>query len=80
MARETLHDRLVAALLRRGETIVTNTRATRYTVLTRTRPQTGEPLGFYYVGRGGALRAGRTVAGSHKVHADVRKQLHGDDG
>ena len=59
MARITIHDRLVAALQHRGEAIIADARSTRYTVLTRTRRETGEQVGFYFVGRAGALRAGR---------------------
>lgn len=78
MANATVHDRLVAALQRRGETVVSGSRSTRYTVLTRTRRETGERVGFYYVGKAGALRAGRTVADSHPVGADFRARLLGE--
>lgn len=77
MARPTLHDRLVAALQHRGETIVADARSTRYTVLSRTRPGTGETAGFYFVGKAGALRAGRTVANSRPVNAEFRAKLLG---
>lgn len=73
MATASLHDRLVAALQRRGETIVGDARSTRYTVLTR---KGGD--GFYYVGRAGALRAGRTVAGSIPVSGRLRAMLLGE--
>jgi hypothetical protein len=45
MARITIHDRLVAALQHRGEAIIADARSTRYTVLTRTRRETGEQVG-----------------------------------
>lgn len=77
MAKTTIHDRLVAALQHRGEAIIADTRSTRYTVLTRTRRETGEQVGFYFVGRAGALRAGRTVAESRPVGADFRAKLLG---
>lgn len=70
MARPTLHDRLVAALLARGERIVENARTTRYTVLTR---EGGG--GFYFVGKAGALRIGRTVADSHPAAESVRRRF-----
>jgi hypothetical protein len=75
MAKATIHDRLVAALQRHGEVIVPNTRSTRYTVLTRTRRETGEQVGFYFVGRAGALRVGRTVAESRPVPELLRARL-----
>jgi hypothetical protein len=77
MARITIHDRLVAALQHRGEAIIADACSTRYTVLTRTRRETGEQVGFYFVGRAGALRAGRTVGESRPVGADFRAKLLG---
>lgn len=77
MARTTIHDRLVAALQHRGEAIIADARSTRYTVLTRTRRETGEQVGFYFVGRAGALRASRTVGESRPVGADFRAKLLG---
>jgi hypothetical protein len=78
MARTSIHDRLVAALLQRGETIVADARSTRYTVLTRTLRETGDPVRFYYIGKAGALRAGRSVADSRPVGADFRARLLDD--
>ncbi len=76
MAKTTLHDRFVAALRMRGETIVDEARTRRYTVLTRTPDkETGEQVGFYYVGRGGALRYGHTVAGSFPVPDSFKTRL-----
>jgi len=60
-----------------AEAIIPDARSTRYTVLTRTRRETGEQVGFYFVGRAGALRAGRTVAESRPVGADFRAKLLG---
>ena len=57
MVKATIHDRLIAALQSRGETIVSNARSTRYTVLSRTRQGTSESVGFYFVGKAGALGA-----------------------
>jgi hypothetical protein len=62
---------------RRAEAIIADARSTRYTVLTRTRRETGEQVGFYFVGRAGALRAGRTVGESRPVGADFRAKLLG---
>jgi hypothetical protein len=74
----TIHDRLVAALIARGESLVPK-RSTKYTVLTRTRRDTGESLGFYFVGRAGALRVGRTVTESIPVPATIRRRLLGGE-
>jgi hypothetical protein len=70
----TIHHRLVAALIARGESLVPK-RSTKYTVLTRTRRDTGESLGFYFVGRAGALRVGRTVTESIPVPETIKKRL-----
>jgi hypothetical protein len=77
MVKATIHDRLIAALQSRGETIVSNARSTRYTVLSRTRQGTSESVGFYFVGKAGALRAGRTVVDSRPVNAEFRAKLLG---
>jgi hypothetical protein len=73
----TIHDRLVAALIARGESLVPN-RSTKYTVLTRTRRDTGESLGFYFVGRAGALRVGRKVTESIPLSDAIKKRLLGE--
>jgi hypothetical protein len=73
----TIHDRLVAALTARGETLVPG-RSTKYTVLTRTKRDTGESLGFYFVGRAGALRVGRKVTESIPVSEAIKKKLLGE--
>lgn len=84
MPKTTIHDRLVAALLARGETIVADARSTKYTVLTHSEPPPGgffdaptprRQLGFYYVGKAGALRVGRTVATSRPVNEAFRYAL-----
>jgi hypothetical protein len=72
----TIHDRLVAALRARGETMVPG-RSNRYTVFTRTCRETGQNIGFHFVGRAGALRFGRTVTKSIPVAAAVRARLLG---
>jgi hypothetical protein len=73
----TIHDRLVAALIARGETLVPG-RSSKYTVLTRTSRETGQKIGFYFVGRAGALRVGRTATESIPVPAAVRARLLGE--
>jgi hypothetical protein len=73
----TIHDRLVAALRTRGDTMVPD-RSSRYTVFTRTCRETGQKIGFYFVGRAGALRVGRTVTESIPVPAAVRARLLGE--
>lgn len=70
----TSHDRLVAALTARGERIVEDARTTKYTVVTR---EAGK-AGFYYIGKAGALRAGRTVAESRPVAAALRARFLGE--
>jgi len=72
----TIHDRLVAALTARSETLVPG-RSSKYTVLTRTSRETGQKIGFYFVGRAGALRVGRTVIDSIPVPATIRRRLLG---
>jgi hypothetical protein len=57
----TMQMRLVVALQARGAKLVTPSPTRKYIVLTR------EPWGFYYVGKNGALRVGRTVSGSIPV-------------
>ncbi|MBX6324333.1 MAG: hypothetical protein IRY94_21180 [Rhodospirillaceae bacterium] len=69
--RQTLHDRLVAGLEVHGWRVVEDARSTKYTVLTRD----GGRGGFYYVGKAGALRVGRTVAESRPVPAALRARL-----
>jgi hypothetical protein len=73
----TIHDRLVAALRARGETMVPG-RSSRYTVFTRTCHETGQKIGFHFVGRAGALRVGRTVTKSMPVAAALRARLLGE--
>ena len=71
---KTLHDRLVAALLGRGERLVAGARSSRYTVLTARSRNTGTPL-FHYVGRSGALRLGPNVAASTPLPERIKARL-----
>lgn len=76
MAKATLHDRLVAALLAAGERLVPDAATRRYTVLTCSHPKA--PQGWhYYVGWAGALRVGPTVSASRAVSEDLRNSLLG---
>lgn len=58
MPRRTIHDQLVDALVARGYRVATNSRTRRYTELVK------EGHRSFFVGRSGALRAGRTVSKS----------------
>ena len=71
MARKTIRDRLIDALIAKGSSIVENARTRRYTVLTR---YDGRP-GYLYVGRSGALRVGRTVSESRGIPEFVKARL-----
>lgn len=70
----TLREKFIAALIARGETEVKHT--FKYVVFTRNLA----PDTFYYVGRNGALRAGRTIASSFPMSdAFKQKLLNGGD-
>jgi hypothetical protein len=75
MAKKTLHDRIVAALLQRGEAITEDIDTRRYTVMTRTNRDAGTRDGFFFVGRSGALRTGYTVTKSRPVSEVWRTRL-----
>lgn len=64
-----LKDKFILALQRQGENIVENARVVNYTVMTR---REGD---YYFVGRAGALRAGRTVRSSVPVSSRRKEQL-----
>lgn len=63
----TQHEKLVAQLTKQGYREVAS-RSTKYVVLTK------DNLAFFYVGKAGALRYGRTVAESYSQDR-IRKQL-----
>ena len=67
MAKETNAARLIRALQARGETIITDVKARRYVVLTRSNPPSSAERRpwYWYVGSKGALRTGTTVAGAY---------------
>jgi hypothetical protein len=73
----TIHDRLVAALIARGESLAPK-QSSKYTVLTRTKRDTGESLGFYFVGRAGALRVGRKASETIPISEATKKRLLGE--
>lgn len=73
MAKQTIRDQLIQALERRGETIVQTAKSTKFIVMTR---QAG---GFYYLGKAGALRVGRTVAESRAAEYLRDTLLSGDN-
>lgn len=56
----TIQTKLIASLKARGETIV-QSRSTKYIVFTRNR----YPGEFFYVGKSGALRSGKTITDSY---------------
>jgi hypothetical protein len=64
----TIHDRIVDALIARGAELVQH-RTTKYTVLTRSGAT------FFFVGRAGALRAGRTIRLSRPVPSAFKAEL-----
>jgi hypothetical protein len=66
---KTIHDRLVEALIARGFEVVSYV-TRRYTVLTRS----GVTF-FFFVGRAGALRAGRTIRLSRPVPPTFKARL-----
>lgn len=77
MAKATIHDRLVAALQGHGETIVVGSRSARHTVITRTDRATGDSRGYYFIGKAGSLRVGRTKSESMTVNPKFRNMLLG---
>jgi hypothetical protein len=70
MAKQTLHDRFLAALLAKGMKLDPKARSSKYTVLT-----VPGKVGNFYLGSGGALRLGPSIAASHKVSDKIRAEL-----
>ena len=70
--KKTMQQKFIEALVRRGCVEIPN-RSSIYKVFTR---QEG---GFYYVGRAGALRVGKTIAGSFPVSEKFKKIILGPD-
>ena len=69
MAKLTLQQRLVDALVATGRGAIIESRSRKYVTLKR-------PDGsFFYVGKAGALRFGKTVADSVAAPDDFKKRL-----
>lgn len=68
MAKQTLQERFIAALVKKGLKEVKRT--TKYVVFDRNDKAT-----FYYVGKSGALRVGRTVSTSIPASIDTKYRL-----
>jgi hypothetical protein len=69
MPNLTLQPRLVDALVATGRGTIVKSRSRKYVTLKR-------PDGsFFYVGKAGALRFGKTVAGSIAAPDDFKQQL-----
>jgi len=62
MTKPTIQQRLVAELTRLGETVVPDAKTKKYIVMTR--GNAGRDGYFWYVGKSGALRTGKTVTTS----------------
>lgn len=75
MMPKSLKDRYIAALIERGHCLVTS-KTGKYTTLTRASDGEGR-MTFYFVGRSGALRAGRTVTESIPVSDRFKEALLG---
>ena len=69
MAKHTLQQRLVDALVATGRGTPVTSRSRKYVTLKR-------PDGtFFYVGKAGALRFGKTVTGSVAAPDDFKRRL-----
>jgi hypothetical protein len=69
MARITLQQRLVDALVATGRGTLIESRSRKY--ITLKRPDGG----FYFVGKAGALRFGKTVSASMAAPEDFKRRL-----
>lgn len=67
----TQHDSIVAALTKRGAKPATTIRTSKYTVL----EQATRPGHYWFIGKAGALRSGKTVTASVSLSEDVRRAL-----
>lgn len=66
-AKQTLQERYIAALIKRGEREVKRT--SRYVVFTSGMHQ------FFYIGKSGSLRVGATIANSFPVSDKYKTKL-----
>lgn len=74
MAKLTLQQRLVDALVNTGRGTIVQSRSRKYVTLER-------PDGsFFYVGKAGALRFGKTLADSMAAPAEFKKRLLDETG
>lgn len=73
MAKRTQQERLVEALTRRGETIVTARHSAENTE--RTVKMTRKNGGFWFIGKAGALRFGRNASTSIAALDQVKTRL-----
>ena len=69
MARITLQQRLVDALVATGRGTLVESRSRKYVTLKR------PDGGFYFVGKAGALRFGKTVSASMAAPEDFKRRL-----
>jgi len=69
MPKPTLQQRLVDALIATGSGTIVPSRSGKYVTLKR------PDGGFYFVGRAGALRFGKTVTDSMAAPDDFKKRL-----
>ena len=73
MAKKTLQERFIEALLKSGEREVKRTG--RYVVFSRDYFYPREECPYFYIGSSGALRSGPTVVASYPVHISFKKKL-----
>ncbi len=69
MPKPTLQQRLVDALVATGRGTIVPSRSRKYVTLKR------PDKSFFYVGRNGALRFGKTVSGSIAAPDDFKRRL-----
>ncbi len=72
MPKETLQEKFKRALIQRGEIIVAS-KSRKY--ITLTARLLGDNTKFFFLGKSGALRQGRTQTGSYPVTDTLRNQL-----
>lgn len=68
----TIQAKLVGALQSEGEKVI-ESRTSKYIVLTRST--NSEELPYFYVGKNGALRTGKTVASSLSIPNKAKRLL-----
>lgn len=72
MPKPTLQQRLVDALVTTGRGTIVQSRSRKYITLERADGS------FFYVGKAGALRFGKTVSGSIAAPDDFKRRLLGE--